>query len=427
MNYVSIDIEGRTIERWQDYRLDSSMLVPSDSFNLSMFTDHTDPADLDELRFLLTPGAQVKAFVTTNNGKRFQQHTGILETRKIDGQRSGGMSIAISCLDHASHLTCSSVDLSESREAGTNFVDLVRELVSPWELEVSLDASASRHIASGARALTSNSRQLRQRARRMGIPAGDLTDALVNRATRRRQPIDSIVGLDARATRIAARRAARGASNGLTPSDIERVRLSAARAQAGETRWAFIARHAARFGLMIWFDPLGRLVVSSPDYGAVPSHRLVRRLVNDPSDPNNIETGGSMVNVGDRYSECKAYGRSHGRDVTRTRFQATATSSTMPFYRPLTVHDNSARSDEECLAVAKRELSKHEANAETYSYTIPFHGGDTLFAIDSIVEVYDELTGFDGTLYCAARTFTGDRGNGPKTDLDLRPIGSISL
>ena len=261
----------------------------------------------------------------------------------------------------------------------------------------------------------------------MGIPADSLNNALVARAQRRQAPIDEIAGLDPRAARIAARRSARGAANGLTPSDIERIKLAEARPQAGETIWAFLSRHAARFGLMIWFDPRGRLVVSAPDYGAEPSHRLVRRFVNDASDPNNIVEGGQMMNVADRYSQCTVYGRSRGRDVTRTRFQATATDAEMPFPRPLVVHDNGATSDEECMKVAKRELSKFTANAETYDYTVDFHGGDRLFGIDTVIEVHDEVAGISKNLYCAARTFSSDRQSGPRTTLDLRPIGSIKL
>lgn len=426
MSYASISIGGRKIERWESYRIASSILVPADEFSLQMKAPESFE-DLRELQFVLGGGADVKVYILTPGGGRHLQHTGVLEQPHTKGSRTEGVQLAVHGRDLACHLTDSSVPIAKAKEVGTNFVDLVRELVAPRDIQVSLDATASRHIASGQASTTHSGRLVRQRARRLGVPFSSLSNGLVERAGRRRQPMDEITGLSPRAARIAADRSRRGAANGLTASDIERVRLSDARPQAGETVWAFLERHAERFGLMIWFDPRGRLVISSPDYSTEPSHRLVRRLRPDPSDPNNIESGDRTQNYGDRYSECTVYGRTHGRDATRARVSAKATDESMPFYRPLVVHDNGARTEEECLRVAKRSLAEHTQDADIGNAQVTGHGGETLFAIDSVIEVHDEVTGVFDNRYCVARTFTCSRSDGPMTDIEHRPLGCIQL
>lgn len=363
----------------------------------------------------------------TSDGRHVQQLRGIVDVHARTSDRDGAK-IQIRGRDFASHLTDSSVDLDAARSAGENFVDLARALVAPWGIEVWLDGEASRHIATGQITTTSEGALLRQRARRLGVPRGEVSRALIERAFDRRVPIEEIAGASANeAARARARgRAQRESAAGLTASDVQRVALAEARPQAGETVWTFLARHAERFGLGLWFDPIGRLVVSTPDYGGSPLHRIVRRLSHDPSDPNNVIEGSYEESV-DRYSEARVYGRTYGTDATRSRFVGRAFDDSVPFYRPLVIHDQGAKSEEEATRIAKRELSKYLRNARVLRYVVRGHtSGGHVYAIDSIVEVVDEALDVEGSFYVYERTFTGSREQGPRTALSLVPIGAIT-
>ena len=78
--------------------------------------------------------------------------------------------------------------------------------------------------------------------------------------------------------------------------------------------------------------------------------------------------------------------------------------------------------------VAERELNMHRANRLVLSYTVPDHGATGyLYAVDTMVEVEDEIGGASGRFYCVARTFEKDREGGTKTQLRLLPPGAIVL
>ncbi|MCB9616091.1 MAG: hypothetical protein H6721_26670 [Sandaracinus sp.] len=427
---LQLEIAGERIETWASYRVSSSMLTPADDWSASLFV-RGDAQARALLASYVRVGEPVKAYIVQNHGQpdelRALQLTGFVETRDVANDINGTR-ISVSGRDLAAHLADSCVPMDAVRQTGENFVDLVRALVAPWRIEVWLDAAASRHIATGQVTTTAEGRLARQRARRLGVPAGTFNRAQMDRATRERVPIDEVLGAPTPAAERAARRARKGAANALTASDIQRIKIAEAMPQAGEVVWEFLERHARRFGLMMWFDPEGRLVISSPNYDQPPTFRIVRRLASDPQEPNNVLAGSEQTNMRDRYSKVTVFGKTGARDASRSKFSFAATDSTLPFPKELVVHDQSVRSREEAKRAATRELYKFRANAHVLDYTLRGHGdGSHVFATDATYEIHDEVLGIYDTWYCVERTFSCSRDQGTSTTLRLLPLGALQL
>lgn len=426
---LRLEIAGEPIDTWSSYRISSSMLTPADDWSASLFV-RGDIEARSLLASYVKAGEPVKAWIRQNPGQpdetRALQLTGFVEVREVMNDRSGTR-ISVSGRDLAAHLTDSSTPRAAVEQAGPNFVDVVRRLVAPWGIDVTLDATASRHIATGEVLTTSEGRLAQQRARRAGVPAAAVTQGLVDRAARGRTPIDEVLGATPAAQR-AARRARKGAANGLTASDIERLKLEEAMPQSGEVVWEYLERHAARFGLMMWMDAQGRLVISSPNYDEAPIFRIVRRLRSQSADPNNVLAGSESTNIRDRYSKVSVFGRTAAKDVTRSKFSFVAEDGSMPYPKELVLSDSSIRSDEEAKRAAIRALSRHGMNAHTLDYTVRGHGnGQHAFAIDATYEIHDEVFGIYDTWYCVERTFSSSRDEGTSTTLRLIPRGSLQL
>src|SRR5207253_1426485 len=55
-----------------------------------------------------------------------------------------------------------------------------------------------------------------------------------------------------------------------TPARLEDLKLEKAKGQAGESVYAFLSRHARRFGLLIWGTADGKVVFGRPNYEQKP-------------------------------------------------------------------------------------------------------------------------------------------------------------
>lgn len=426
---LRLEIAGERIDTWGSYRVASSLLTPADDWTASLFV-RGDAEARALVASYVKVGEPVKAWIRQNPGSpdetRALQLRGFIETREVMNDRAGTR-ITVSGRDLAAHLTDSCVPPDVVRQVGPNFVDIVRQLVAPWGMEVTLDATASRHIATGEVMTTSEGRLAQQRARRLGVPPGAVGRGLAERAARGRTPIDQVLGSTPAAER-AAQRTRRGSANGLTASDIERIKLDEAMPQSGEVVWEYLERHAQRFGLMMWADAEGRLVISSPNYDEPPVFRIVRRLRSESSDPNNVLAGSETTNIRDRYSKVSVFGRTRGSRLTSSPHSFVAEDSSLPYPKELVIADSSIRSDEDAKRAALRALTRHGMTAHLLDYTVRGHGdGRHAFAVDAMYEIHDEVLGIYGAWYCVERTFAASRDEGTSTMLRFIPRGALQI
>lgn len=420
-DYASLQVGDERLDTWLSYSIDSDIFTPADGFRMQIAA-RGSRAERDAQRAWLRPGQRVKVFigrdVTGVSDERALQMTGIIDERFTTATRSDGTIIEIEGRDLAALLVddCAPVDVLKS--AGTTFIALARSICEPFGIPVIADNSASRNILTGARIQTREERLAQREARAHGIPAAMYNRQLRERAEREGVPADTLAGV------TPSRRAQRASANGMAPGDIERLELKEAKPRQGETRWEFLERHARRLGLMMWMDPRGKLVVSSPHYDTAPIARFVRRVRNDPNDPNTILEGGERANDGDRYSAVKVYGKTRNVDGERSQVVASAIDPDWDadFARELVIHDGDIRTTEEAARRAERELRTRKASAQVLNYVVADHGqGSHLYAVDTMAEVHDEAAGVYGRFWCSQRTFTKDRKAGTRASLRLIP------
>lgn len=431
-DYVSIEIDDQRIDEWTEYRADSDLLVPADSFTATFEVGAERGAAMRDafqrIRRACVKNASVKLYIGADihggDRTRALQLTGILDEPEVDSSKTNGTVIRISGRDRAAHLVDSAVPVGVVRALGDEamFVDLAREVVRPWNIEVISDASAARFVRTGAAGLTPEDRLRVEQARAQGIPAAFMTQHILREAQRAQRPVDEFTGapVDERA---------RGRSaNGMVGSDIERLTVAEASPRAGETVWSFLARHAERLRVMMWFSPDGKLILGSPDYSQTPRYRFVRRWTSDPGDPNNYEEGGTKWNGADQLSKVTVYGRAHGHDVTRSRIRAVATNLDMPFERRKIEHLGDCTSQAQADAAAKRLIREGEESAEVTTIQADDHGqGRYLYAADATADVLDEVSEIDGPRYITSRSFARSRTGGTHTNLRLVPLNSLTL
>lgn len=420
---VTIDFGSQTVMGWTSYELASDFLTPADSWTVTLPLSGSAQARRD-LRQLIRTDSGLRCFVyiqRSDSTDRAQQLSGIVDNVSTEGSIEGA-TLRVRGRDNGGLLASASADPGVVIDEETGLLDAIRTMVEPFGIEVTADGLASRTLLTGERVGALTSRLLRAAARERGVTRAAATTGHVNGRQSLRDP-------DARPGAATARaRARRGHASGLNGEDVEAVRLTDAKPDVGETVWDWIDRHARRFGALPWIGADGRLVVSAPNYDQEPLFTLSRFLGDDRR--NNIVSGGLEESLEAQSSVVTVYGRTGGHDATRSAHvgRAERNPSLMPLYRPMTIHDPSARSDEEALRRAQHELARQNEQAAALEYEVYGHGqGTNLYAIDTVVDVIDEEIGVEGLYWLAGRTFRGDRERGRRTTLKLLPLGSVVL
>lgn len=425
VDVVRMQIGGVVLETWDSYDLDSELLTPADSWSFTAPVVGS-VASREGLRASIEENWSSVEVTLSRDGSddaRCVQLTGVVDDVAFSDDRNEAGTLRIMGRDRAAALVSSSADLSLGFDEETYFAQAIQDVVRPYGIDVVTESAPARLLATGQTVRLDRPRVLRAYARSMGLDV-----EAVSMAAGRRTARSGNATLDASSTSDRAReRARRGHAAGMTGSDVERLRVSDARPQVGETVWDFIDRHCRRFGVLPWMNARGQLVISSPDYDQAPLFTLRRSL--RPGDrTNNILSGGWVTKYGQRASEVTVYGRTRSPDATRSPFHATVAADDVPFHRPMVIHDNSVRSEEEAERRARRELARQRQDALVLEYQVQGHGqGASIYAVDTVVEVQDEATAREGLFYIVGRRFTKDRAKGTITTLRLVPVGSIAL
>ena len=423
---VTIDFGPTTVTGWTDYELVSDILTPADGWGVSLPLSGT-PEQRAALRQLVRTDSGARCFIyiqRNDSTDRAQQLAGIIDGIGGSGGMDGVM-LRIRGRDNGGLLASASADPNLGVSEDTSLLDAFRAVCEPFGISVTAESFPSRSLMTGERVAGDRDRLVNRAARAAGIARARGTRALFTEDGRSTQTGPSESSQPDQAARARART---GHAAGLDGRDIEALRVTDAKPSPGETCWDFIDRHCRRFGALPWIAADGKLVISSPHYDQEPLFVLTRRI-NDGST-NNIVEGGFDDDLEAQSSEATVYGRTGGRDATRSRFRGFAqrAASLMPLYRPLVVHDPSIRTADEALRRAKRELAQQNTRAFTLEYEVYGHGqGPYLYAIDTVAEVDDEEIGVNGIYWISARTFRGSRDQGRTTRLRLLPVGALTL
>lgn len=396
-NYVSADSLGRTFaffevggesfEHWSDYSITSDLLHGSDGFAFHSAALPREPGDLPELDAReLRRGQPVKIYIKTPQGDRpVLQCTGRIEEIDVTETRDGGTIVSVTGADHMRPLV--NCDLFPS-----------------LGLENITFAAAAKKV---------------------------LTEALPGQPRPFFSPNDVLLDNDA-ARIIATGKAAAGAKlSADAPKDLEQFKVDQIKPHAGETIYQFLARHALRFGLLIWGTPDGKIVFGRPNYNQKPIYTFALRQ-GYAGVGNTVIDMSRRTSFKQRPSEIHVYGRSHGGDGMHSNIHAVAYDkevSDAGLWGVMTVHDNNARTKEQAQIRANYELSVRRQTGDAMHVTVDGHAAadGTVFAIDTIASVVWQKFDINDDRYVISRTFTRSREAGTHTKLELVPKHSIAI
>ncbi len=397
---VSVVVNGRGVLEWSEYQIETSLIEPADSFNLSRAFDFDawNTCRLD---------ARVRVLV---DGQ--PRIDGFIDTRSKRG-KDGTMTIAGRC--RAGRLVQESAP--RSAYGGKTLQDVIDALVKPWFDRVTFSGTRNRKVTLG----------------RGSKVAGD-SDALSLRRGGRgkaKAAVDPIKALFAK------------------PSKSSRI-------DPGRPRWAVIEETISRAGLCAWSSADGKeLIVGKPDQSQ-PTTFLFRHAANGRQsnvleldyEESNLDRFSMYIALGSGLSGSADYGAAGSRSGVAYDFDAGTKRGPSPFgsfggpsqrdgtgrdfFYPkwLILAEQGARDNAEAKRIAEREQARRDFKRTSLSITAPYHGQDlgngqlTMFAIDTMARVIDEDTSMDDDFLIYAVTLKSSRNDGETTTIQMVPRGT---
>lgn len=249
-------------------------------------------------------------------------------------------------------------------------------------------------------------------------------------------PADVLIDNDANRLLLTGKAASGAKLSATAPADIAAMKIGQAHPHAGETIYAFLERHAKRFGLLIWGTADGKIVFGRPNYEQSALYNLTC-LDDDMGSEGNLTSFNTALSASRHRnakhvpSEVHVFGKSHGHDWARSDVHAVVEddyAKKLGFTRVLTVSDRNVRTKEEAIQRGKHELSVRRQHADVLQFQMQsYEQRGAIYAIDTIANVDYPLSGAHGEWYINRREFNWSKQNGSITSLDLVPKGSIAL
>lgn len=184
--------------------------------------------------------------------------------------------------------------------------------------------------------------------------------------------------------------------------ELQEIKLEEARPHPPESVFAFVDRHLARHGLMMWDAADGKIVVGKPDDGQRPLYILTALRGRD-GVANNLLDARKLEDYEQVPELIWVYGRGGGRDLGKARvkyndFDPTLASVYPPLDRVTMILDESIQTQEQAEARARRELLSRSMNKDAWiletdglSY---WTGRQSLpYAIDTVADVRVSVAG----------------------------------
>ncbi len=377
-SYIVLDVEGQQFDFFHDYSVVLDLLSPGGEFHFSASQIPSKRGVRTSLGERgLVKGRKVQLRLVTPLGTSLQ-HTGRLYEIVTETARKGGSTCQVTVrsamfpLVHADAVRNFSVE-------NITFADLIHTVAAPFGFapsDITIDQDASRNLMTG-------------------------------------KPTPG--------TKLSPR----------APLDIETMKIDQAGPNAGENAYAFLTRHARRFGLLIWETPEGKIVVGRPDYEQ-PARYEIRCLQGIRGKDNNAKSIRRRESFSQRPSEVHVYGKSHGGDYTRSSVHEVAYDNEVReagIFAPVTVHDQNAKDATQARERAEWELGRRRQTADVVQVLLARHcaSDGTAYAIDTIANVRYDVAGLDGPMYVTKREFHASKQGGSETTLTLVPRYSISI
>jgi hypothetical protein len=205
------------------------------------------------------------------------------------------------------------------------------------------------------------------------------------------------------------------------------LREDEARVHPPETIWSFVERHLARFGLMIWDGPDGRIVIGKPDDSQKPLYIMTARRGKN-AVTNNLLSATKVEDFEDVPAQLWVFGFGGGREQSKTKYRALRTDPTLLAVAPsldrsVMIIDESIRTPEQAAARARKEMMRRSMQKDCWTLETDgltyWNGTQSIaYAVDTVADVrVDVAGGASGAYLIHQCTMTGDADNGHTTRL----------
>jgi len=183
------------------------------------------------------------------------------------------------------------------------------------------------------------------------------------------------------------------------------------------SRWydGLIKTELDRGGLTIQCLADGTFLLSSPDTSQASSYRLLRKFENP--EITDILTHDFVHDTSTRFSKIVVHFRSGGGDQPRTRAFGQADDfeigKVLEITRPCVIQDHKCKSLVQADYLARRKLAESRRNGWSLTYTVAGHttigitGDRMVWAIDTIVDVDDDVLNISDKFYVEGVRFIG--------------------
>lgn len=404
---VAIELKdaGVQLKTWISYRYNEHFLTPSDAFSFTIGDEHVD----DVTAAALVPGASVTLVLNGN-----VQSTGYIDTVEKRANRSGGTEWTIGGRDKLGQAVDSGIDPRTQFKPTQTLADFLKTVYGPfgWSTDSAfvIENGANRGVLTGQK---------------------------------------------------------RGTPTSKKGKELKKFAIHQLRPYAREGAHEFASRVCQRKGLWIWPTADGtQLVVGTPDFEQSPMYTLQRRI----GGTNNILDGSVRFDVSNQPNVIVADGFGGGGEFGHSRLRAylanpavalggdqTAASAAYqalfakfksahaltakhsfytvntPTLRVMYLHDDESKTQEELDNFVYREMALRMRQGLTVHYTVEGHGQYALdgsftpWAVDTVVDVQDDIGGVHEPMWVLSRTFNKSRHSGTTTELELIRLYSLEF
>ena len=395
---VSVDLpdDGLRITQLVEYSFNSHFLVPTDGWSVTV----ADPTRDRKLRAALLPGKRVTFSI---NGH--VNSSGFIDKRTISGDRENGTIIRIDGRDRLGQAVSGHVDPKLRFTTSMSLLDMLRAVFAPYgwsrEDQFAVSDEANLNIITGSK---------------RGI----------RRSPRRRRPLKSVL-------------------------------LHQLKPYPKEGAFSFASRVSQRHGLWIWTSADGEtLIVDKPSFDQDPRYTISRRI-GDDGRANTILSGDAPLDNTEQPSIIIATGYGSGAEFPHARLKVAmvnpfvtadvtdvlerhkdalivkpdyepASPLASPIALPVYLHDDESQTIEQLTNFVRREMSLRMHHQFHGQYVVRGHSmNGSVWAVNTIVDVADEIADVAEPLWILSRTFLRNRSSGIRTHIDVIRPGSIAF
>jgi prophage tail gpP-like protein len=224
-------------------------------------------------------------------------------------------------------------------------------------------------------------------------------------------------------------------SAGDVPVDLEPLKQDAAKVNPPETIFAAASRHLARFRLMHWDSPDGKIVVGRPNNDQRPLYTL-RMMVGAAGVENNILDATRSIDVSEQPTVLGVFGTGGKRDFSKAKVSSLETNQELKdagFYRPVLIVDEQIKSKEIAEARVRRELSARSRRIDAWDIQVDgwsfWNGREAIpYGVDTLADVVANMAGgVTGAYYITRVVLRRDAASGDSCRLSCIKKGSWVL